>query len=78
MIAGCKASLGILELKSFAVRAFRADGDFAFGVTLSCKDAAAAIAKFNTLPLGGLRAELLYRGQVIARRAAEGERAAHA
>lgn len=58
---------------SYQVRAYTRDGRFAFGATLNCRDAESAIARFDTLPLDGHRAELVYRDKVIAARGFDGK-----
>ena len=57
----------------YKVLARRADGSFAFGATLRFQDDTSAIAKFHTLPLSGLQAELLRGNRRVAFRPAESE-----
>lgn len=53
-------------MSKFTVRAFEPDGTLAFGVTLNCADDDSAIARFNRLPVGDRRAELLYGSRLVA------------
>jgi len=55
----------------FTLRVYEPSGELAFGATLHCRDAEHAIERFNTLPVGEKRADLLKGGKVIAQRNAD-------
>jgi hypothetical protein len=52
------------------MRAYDEAGEFLFGATIHAADDAAAVAKFDSLPLHGRRAELLDGRRQVAVRAA--------
>lgn len=61
-------------MQKYTVRAYEADGEFAFGATFISANVGLAYDRFSELPLAGRRAVLLYGRQEIAVREAEPER----
>jgi hypothetical protein len=50
----------------YTLRVYEPDGSFAFGATLNCRDDAAAMRKFGSMPFDGRRAELTSGKRLLA------------